>query len=287
MTEKDPSDHIKYTEVPVYKRKRQALPPLQLSPSSISSFNQCRQRYKFLYIDKLGDIYGKPKPYFTMANHIHATMKDFFRLQPLRLRTADNLEKIYQRNWQRYRVGFRNAEDELRWQAKGLAQLKTFFTRHDVNTCPLMMEEFLEVKITPGLILRGRLDRVDKEKDGSLHIIDYKTGNVPATPEWSQLELHALLLSRYAHQTVSRVSYLYLQTSVLESDGISLERLEHVNWQLMSTAKDIRREKKFLPAPGPWCRQCDFLPICPDEAKVQESNAGEYQLELWDDINDD
>jgi hypothetical protein len=71
-----------------------SLTPLHLSPSSIAVFKQCRQRYKFLHIDKLGDQYGKPKPYFTMANHVHTTLKDFLSLQPVGLRTAAELAAV-------------------------------------------------------------------------------------------------------------------------------------------------------------------------------------------------
>jgi RecB family exonuclease len=40
-----------------------------------------------------------------------------------------------------------------------------------------MIEEMIEAEISTSLILRGRIKLVDKEPDGTLHIIDYKTGN--------------------------------------------------------------------------------------------------------------
>ncbi|MBI2852158.1 MAG: PD-(D/E)XK nuclease family protein [Chloroflexi bacterium] len=82
-----------------------SLKSFHLSPSSLAVFKQCRQRYKFLHLDKLGDKYGKPRPYFTMANHVHATLKEFLSLQPIELRTADAAEEILRKNWRRYRFG--------------------------------------------------------------------------------------------------------------------------------------------------------------------------------------
>jgi len=279
--------NIRYTTVPVYRRRKRSVAPLQLSPSSISVFHQCRQRYKFLYVDKLGDKYGRAKPYFTMANHIHATVKDFLSLHPVRLRTTAAIEKILQRNWQRYHVGFRGDRDEKRWQEKALAQLRAFVANHNVSVRPMMMEEFLVAEITPGLVLRGRIDRVDKEPDGSLHIIDYKTGNMPPEIDWAQLELYALILSKRFSWPVSKVSYLYLAPSLMSSTEISMERLGQAHWELLNTARKIRRARKFHPNPGPWCGNCDFLSICPGKTEVQPFAATEGQLELWDDLGDD
>ena len=162
---------IRFTTVPIYRQKRKDVPPLRLSPSSILLFRQCQQCYKFLYIDKLGDQYRQPKPYFTMANHVHATLKDFLSLHPVQLRTSSAIQKLLQRNWRRYRVGFRDEDDEMRWAQKASAQLTTFVANYDVRVRPVMMEELLEAEITPGVILRGRIDRIDSEPDGSLHII--------------------------------------------------------------------------------------------------------------------
>src|SRR4030067_3589422 len=147
---------------------------LHLSPSSIAVFKQCRQRYKCLHIDRLGDKYGKPRPYFTMANHVHDTLKEFLSLQPVGLRNAATAEELLRKNWQRYRLGFRDTDDEKRWAEKALAQLRAFVNIQDVGAQPIMMEEMVEAEISAGLVLRGRIDRGGKETGGALHYIEYK-----------------------------------------------------------------------------------------------------------------
>ncbi len=280
------SRHIRWTTVPVYGRGRSRVVPLRLSPSSILTFRQCRQRYKFLYVDKLGDQYGRPKPYFTMANHVHATVKDFLSLQPVQLRTTEAIEELLQRNWRRYCVGFRNHQDEMRWAQKALAQVRAFVANHDVSVQPLMMEEPMKVEITPGLVLRGRIDRVDRESDGTLHIIDYKTGTMPQEMDWTQLELHALITAKRFPWPVSKVSYFYLGSSVMHSTEMSVEELSRVHWEVLTVARKVHREKKFRPIPGLWCGNCDFISICPSKAEAQPQAAAAGQLELWDDLDD-
>ena len=256
--------------------------PFYLSPSSIAVFKQCRQRYKFLHIDKLGGKYGKPRPYFTMANHVHATLKEFLSLQPVGLRTMAAAEGLLRKNWQRYRLGFRNKDDELRWAEKALGQLKAFVSTHDLSIEPVMMEEMVEAEISAGLVLRGRIDRVDKEPAGTLHIIDYKTGKLAEGIDWEQLELHALILSKRLPWPVSKISYLYLGDSTLKSSAISGDDLRQVHWRVLTMANKIKQEKRYQPNPGPWCGNCDFISICPDKSGAVVVPAAD-QLEFWDD----
>ena len=286
MTEEQPtgSGEVKFFSIPVYRRRQAEVAPLRLSPTAVSTFRQCRQLYKFLYIDKLGDKYSKPRPYYTMANHVHATLKDFFSLWPLERRTPEAMEDLLRQNWRRYQIGFRDKRDERRWADKALAQVRAFVLNHDVSRQPLMLEEPVEAQITPGLVLRGRIDRVDREADGSLHIIDYKTGNVPSEVDWMQLELHALALSRRLPSPVHRLSYLYLGPSVMQNVELPSGRLDEVRWELLTIARKVRRERHYRPRPGRWCGNCDFRSICPRSAAVEPETGAEGQLELWDNL---
>jgi RecB family exonuclease len=289
MTERNSREHTtaNFTSVPIYARKKRTVTTLKLSPSKIAVFHQCRQRYKFLYLDKLGEQYGRAKPFFTMANHIHATLKDFFTLVPAELRTAETIARLLQKNWRRYQVGFRDAQDAMRWHDRAMEQLSSFVQNHDVTINPLMMERSFEVGITPGIILRGRVDRIDRQPDGTLHIIDYKTGHMPSEIDWAQVQLHALAASQHLGSPVTRVSYLYLRPSTLESIPLSPDDIDQVRWELLRAARKIRREKRFSPMTGPWCGNCDFKPICPGAPEVVPCDQLEGQLELWDDLPDD
>ena len=262
---------------------KSSLKPFYLSPSSIAVFKQCRQRYKFLHIDKLGDKYGKPRPYFTMANHVHAALKEFLSLQPVGLRTTATAEELLRKNWRRYRLGFRDKDDELRWSKKALTQLRTFVSTQDVGAQPIMMEAMVESEISAGVVLRGRIDRVDKEPDGTLHIIDYKTGNTTGETDWEQLELHALMLSKRLPWPVSKISYLYLGNSTMKSTAISGDDLRQVHWRVLTTANTIRQEKQFHPNLSPWCGNCDFIRICPGKSEAESLAISSDQPGLWDD----
>lgn len=258
-------------------RKAQPL-ILKLSPHSVGMFRECRQRYKFHYIDKLGDAFFRAKPYFTMGNHIHATLRDFFAILPVEARTMQTTEELLRRNWRHCRFGFKNEEDEKRWGKKALAQLERFMSEQDVTAQPFMLEEPLEVELTPGVILRGKVDRVDKEPDGSLHLIDYKTGNLPERIDWLQLHLYALMLSRKPGLPIGKASFYYLSSGVSRTIELNVDELDRAAWELFITAKEIMAEKAFHPNPGQPCKRCDFKSICPKNGYSSSSTKGSPTL---------
>lgn len=276
---------VRFGSVPVFARENSKIPVLNLSPSGIATFRQCKLQYKFRYVDKLGDQYGKPRPYYTMANHVHATLHDLFSVVPAQNRTVGTAKRLLKKNWRRYRIGFRDKADEKRWAQKALAEVTRFVAEQDVTIAPMMLERQIEGEITPGLVLRGKVDRVDKQLDGSLHVIDYKTGAVPENVDWTQLRLYALILSRSTAYTISKLSYFYLLSGIVEARELDRRALEETIWELLRVATEIRKERYYSPYPGPACAGCDFAVMCPakHEGYVQ---IGETALPLWRDFSD-
>jgi len=250
---------------------------LKLSPTAVACFRQCAQQYKFRYIDRLGDEYGGPRPYFTMGNHVHDTLKEFLTTVPLEQRNMETMVKLLRKNWRRYRVGFRGQEDERRWAEKALRQLSSFVTSHDTRIRPYLVEAWFEAEITPGLVLQGRIDRVDLQADQTLHIIDYKTGNTPEASDWTQLHLNALVLCGKTPYPVSKASFIYLSSGSVDTTAIEGDILDQARWELLLTARSIGCEKRFRPQPGLICRRCDFKPICPARAKPGKKETPEAQ----------
>jgi hypothetical protein len=201
---------------------------------------------------------------------------------PVEARTVETIEQMLRERWRQYRGGFRTIDDERRWGEKALAQLRAFVMTEDVTVCPFMVEQFLEVHITPGVILRARVDRVDKESDGSLHIIDYKTGRVPQNVDFKQLHLSALAVARDCHLPVAKASFKFLSDASTFSSEVQDDTLQQATWKVMKAADTVRSSKTFSATPGEWCRLCDFPPICPKGAQFLREGKGwqEEELEL-------
>jgi len=252
----------------------------EASPFKLNMFLQCPRQYKFQYIEHLGDIYKKARPYFTMGDHVHAALKDFLSAVPISERSLPKLENLLREKWRRNRKGFNDREDEKRWGEKALNQLRWFAKNQDISVTPLMIENYHKVELTPNLVLGGRIDRVDKEADGSLHIIDYKTGKMPAEINQIQLHIYALILSKKQDLPLKKASYLYLDAGKLRTIELTAAELAQATSYVIGMVNRICTEEEYPATPNIYCWNCDFLEICPRKEEAAKFTANEDDLDL-------
>jgi len=243
-------------------------------------FQLCPRQYKFQYIDHLGGIYRKSRPYFTMGDHVHATLKDFLSVVPVSERNLTRLEDLLREKWRRYRKGFNDREDEKRWGQKALNQLRWFAKNQDLSVTPFMVEDYHSVEVTSNIILKGKIDRVDKEADDSLHIIDYKTGKMPAEINQLQLHIYALILSKKQDLPPKKASYLYLGAGTLQTIELTAADLAQATSYVIDMVDKICIEKEYPATPNIYCWNCDFLEICPSKEEAAKFTAKEDELDF-------
>jgi len=252
----------------------------EASPFSLNMFQQCPRQYKFQYIDHLGDIYRKARPYFTMGDHVHATLKDFLSVVPISERNLLKLEDLLREKWRRNRKGFNDKADEKRWGEKALNQLRWFAKNVDMSVTPFMIENNHRAELTANILLKGRIDRVDKESDGSLHIIDYKTGKMPAEINQLQLHIYALILSRKQDLPVKRASYLYLEVGKFQTIGLTAQDMAQATSYVIDMVDRICQEKDYSATPNIYCWNCDFIDICPSKEAAAKFAPREEDLDF-------
>lgn len=143
----------------------------------------------------------------------------------------------------------------------GVVLLEGFFDKgYDPKGIPIALEEPFKLRITPTLTVGGKIDRIDKLKDGTVEIIDYKTGTVPKSRDPAR----DMQLSVYAMTALSQkviVSFYFFEDQKKVSSTRTKEELEETKKEIERRADEIEKSD-FHPTPGKHCDFCEFRLIC-------------------------
>lgn len=238
------------------------------SAYKLKMFELCPLQYKFVYIDHIADQYKQAKPYLTMGAHVHNALHDFYsKLKPAQ-RDWPHLEDLLRQRWAENRSGFSGPEDEKRWGTKALQMLKLYLHKNDVEKTPVMLEDYYDTEISEDAKVLGRIDRVDQEEKG-LHVIDYKTGKFDKEDlSELQLKIYAMIMSANLKDDIYKASYLYLPLNQWHTIEIKPQEFSKIKKNILKQIEKIKQEKEFKPCLNKYCKNCDFLEICPKKEEV-------------------
>ena len=160
---------------------------------------------------------------------------------------------------------------------RNLDALHRFAQREDLRAEPFQVEAYIQVRIAPDVTLFGRMDRIDEEPDGTLHIVDYKTGSLPGDVDASQLHLYAIMVESKLERTVSRASFWYLDDGSVWTTELTPQDKERALSGALAAGKEMQREERFEPTVAPHCAHCPYLYAC----TMREEIAQRRQAEDW------
>jgi len=127
----------------------------------------------------------------------------------------------------------------------------------------LFLEKKFSFKIAEDVI-KGTIDRVDKLVDGTLEIVDYKTGKSKTKLDFKdkrQLILYQLFLEEFLGLKVSKLSYYYLESGEKFSFVATDKDFTKLRLEVRAEISAIKK-RNFVPTPSLMCGFCDFNSIC-------------------------
>jgi putative RecB family exonuclease len=262
-------------------------PPTGLSPSRVSSFQDCALAFRFSAIDHLPEPSSLPAVRGTL---VHAALERLFALPPTE-RTPDcavtclaDAHAAMQDDAEYLGLALdAEADEALRARAQEL--LDNYFRLEDPTAItPIGIELRLEAPLGD-LNLRGIIDRLELDADGGLVVTDYKTGAAPRQQfEQGRLggvHFYSFLCEELFGVRPARIQLLYLADPVAivaeptDQASRGLRRKLTAVWTAIE--RSCERED-FRPRPSKLCDWCAFQIHCPafggdPEAARQEAAA--------------
>jgi len=246
--------------------------PTSLSPSKVASFSACGLAFKFSTIDRLPE---RPSPWAAKGTAVHLALERLHADVPAPRRTPAAAAALA-----------RDAVDEVLGSAEcagldvgdvegftadaqHLAQ-NVFLLEDPTEVRAVGLELKLEARSPDGLVLRGVIDRLDLRPDGTLAVIDYKTGAAPRPADekarLAGVHLYAFLVEQAFGVRPARVELLHLREPMVlscaptERSVAGLHRRASAIWAAIERACAT---DGFQPRRGPLCSVCAFRDRCP------------------------
>jgi RecB family exonuclease len=140
--------------------------PFELNYTKIKFYLNCPLIYKYIYIDKK---FIPPTPFSSFGISLHRTLEQYSR----RGRDLNDLFLYYDENW--CNQGYLSSQQSLEFYNKGRKILENYWLQEqDRKTAIVYVEQNFEFPFEKWTV-KGTIDRVDRNVDGSYDLIDYKT----------------------------------------------------------------------------------------------------------------
>ena len=247
--------------------------PSTLSPSKITAFTNCPLAFRFSVVEHL------PKPPSLPAlkgTLVHRALELLFTEYPPGSRSRDAAQKALDAAWRELQDG-----DEL--DGLRLDEAETIAFLVDAR---VLVDRYLELEDPDGVraiglelnlsteidgvTVRGIIDRLDELDDGSLAVVDYKTGRAPRTEQsksrLSGVQMYALMCEAELGRRPSVVRLLYLRDRIVISAAPTDQAMRGTRQRALGVWSAIERackEDDFRPNPSSLCRFCAFQAYCP------------------------
>jgi len=250
-----------------------------LSYSQIETFRTCPLHYKLKYIVR---IPTPPSAAQSFGTSIHSALRDFYMGiksggKPTVKLLEDTLEEVWISD------GYKSKSHEQRSYEAAQKYLNDYYKQEfDPKKLPLTLEQSFVVPLRLATLAQGkpserplkiggRIDRVDRLRDGGIEIIDYKTGaNVPTQKQVD----HNLQLTFYALAGATITDSPFgkklqdIKLSLYYFDGMSKitttrskEELNVAVVEIFKVREEIEKSD-FKCSGHMFCENCEYSLLC-------------------------
>ncbi|MCW5941990.1 MAG: PD-(D/E)XK nuclease family protein [Fimbriimonadaceae bacterium] len=239
-----------------------------LSPTRVATYLACPVKYRWTFVDARGHWYVRAKPYFSFGLTLHRVLERFHDAGDRGVETKGQALLAYEENW--IEAGYDSADAMAEALGEGKQIIERYLDRETEapRTGRTLFVEKLLKKDMGAFRFIGRVDRIDEHDDGTLEIVDYKSGreSVSEAEVAADLAMCAYqMLLRHAFPDRRVMATIHaLRTGDRASASLSDEDLAEFERDLTFIGEEIVRRdfEDVVPVSKRLCAACDFLALC-------------------------
>ncbi len=248
-----------------------ALPAIEgletrLSATAVETYETCPLQFKFEREWKLSRQIHAAAQYGAAIHRVLRTYYDSIRLN--RIKSDEELLQLFQDD-----LAASGIQDEYQrelYLKQGLEQLRDFLvgTRSSAAAEVLHTEEWFDIRIA-GTKVAGRIDRIDRASDGTVAVVDYKTGKARSQEDADdslQLSIYAMAAHEKWGYNVGQLVFHNLEGNVPVVSKRSEFQLKEARERVLAVARGIA-DGNFEAKIDYHCNFCAFRGLCPEREK--------------------
>ena len=247
--------------------------PSTLSPSKITAFTNCPLAFRFSVVERLPE---PPSPAALKGTLVHRALELLFSEYPRGSRSRVAAQQALDTAWRELAGGEElgclghDAAEEAAYLVDARVLVDRYLELEDPDAVNAVGLELNLSTDLAGITVRGIIDRLDELEDGSLAVVDYKTGRAPRNEQsrsrLSGVQMYALMCEAELGRRPSVVRLLYLRDRIVISAAPTDQAMRGTRQRALGVWSAIERacrEDDFRPNPSSLCRFCAFQAYCP------------------------
>jgi len=262
------------------------------SHSKIDSFESCKLKFKFRYIDKIKVEVEDTIETF-LGSRVHETLEKLYRdLKFERRPSVENLLEYFNAKWtENWDENIKIVKKEYsseNYRKMGERYIQDYFNLHkpfeEGKVIGLETQDRLPLDAEGKYTYHIRIDRLMDLGEGLYEVHDYKTNNkLPvqsSLDEDRQLAMYSLWVkTRFKDFKKVRLVWHYVAFDKELESFRSDEQLEVLKTEVLNKIKNIESTVDFPPHVSHLCQWCLYQDICPmwkHERILEEKSVNEY-----------
>jgi RecB family exonuclease len=242
---------------------------LTLSVSKVKTFDSCKAKFRYSYIEKLPK---KDWDFHIFGKFLHEVLENFHKklikndTRPLHVIMSECYKSAFA-NWKE-----KITSEQVKEFKQILNGYLVKYTKEQSEYQVLSAEENFYIDIDGKILLNGFIDRIQLDKDGILHVSDYKSSKNDRylKNDFFQLQTYAFVMClKDPKLRRVRTSYIMLRDnfkSIIKE--FTRDEVMKMEDKFVEYANQINTEKLYRASPSPLCAYCDYSNICPSSKEV-------------------